>query len=153
MYLERHGFIDKRTRFYGASFGAFFAASCALTTGWARAPRRVARGPRDDGRGRVRRRRAVHDDYVGTWGVYGELFEHLADAHLPEDTWRRRAGCTSRSRASGCRAPAAACARLISEFRDKRDLVDALTASQYVPGLTCGALVSRRVPLRRRPAR
>ena len=28
--------------------------------------------------------RAVHDDYVGTWGVYGELFEHLADAHLPE---------------------------------------------------------------------
>ena len=24
MYLERHGLIDRRTRFYGASFGAFF---------------------------------------------------------------------------------------------------------------------------------
>ena len=91
--------------------------------------------------------RAVHDDYVGTWGVYGELFEHLADAHLPDEIsaaqGRLHVAVTrfGLPRALGGRGLVRA--ELISEFRDKRDLVDALTASQYVPGLTCGPWLLR----------
>ena len=149
MYLERHGLIDKRTRFYGASFGAFFAASCALTTGpgTRAAPSRSLADRETTVAAACDVVRAVHDDYVGTWGVYGELFEHLADAHLPDEIsaaqGRLHVAVTrfGLPRALGGRGLVRA--ELISEFRDKRDLVDALTASQYVPGLTCGPWLLR----------
>ena len=31
MYLERHGLIDERTRFFGCSLGAYFAVGYALS--------------------------------------------------------------------------------------------------------------------------
>ena len=88
MYLERHGLIDERTRFFGCSLGAYFAVGYALSG-------------REKRPGALRERFVaatldfvadVHFDWLGMWGLCGVVFEDILRANLPDDAAARARG-------------------------------------------------------------
>ena len=138
MYLERHGLIDERTRFFGCSLGAYFAVGYALSG-------------REKRPGSLRERFVaatldfvadVHFDWLGMWGLCGVVFEDILRANLPDDAAARARGVAhvgvTRFGLPWPLGRGLARAELVSDFRDNDDLVSALIASQFIPGWTHG---------------
>ena len=128
LYLEKRGYIARgKTRFYGASLGCMF--SCAIILGEINPTTRerfmtlmmqyVAR---------------VHDGWLANWGTYGLVAKDILEETLPEDV----SPFNNRLFVSlTCLVPFPHNV-LVSNFRSKTDLIEALLASQYIPGWSMG---------------
>jgi len=128
LYLEKRGFTRPgKTKFWGASFGAFFATGTVFSEENRHISDLLIEGI-------MCYLERVHDDWWGMWGVCGEYSRDLLTAALPDDI-RAVNGRVHVSITVLLPVPHTV---LVSEFYSKQDLIDALIASQFIPGWTDG---------------
>uniref|UniRef100_A0A7S2SJ03 PNPLA domain-containing protein n=2 Tax=Rhizochromulina marina TaxID=1034831 RepID=A0A7S2SJ03_9STRA len=128
LYLEKRGFTRPgQTKFWGASFGAMFATGVIFSECNRHVSDLLIEGI-------MCYLERVHDDWWGMWGVCGEYMRDLLVEALPDDI----SAVNGRVHISITVLVPYPHNVLVSEFLSKQDFVDALIASQFIPGWTDG---------------